>query len=97
MRCSWWPVLIRRRALLGRSSSTPPTIGPSATDEELARLADAVRANPERWIAQDVVKLSTVPTAANGAIRGLAETLATPAAAAPVASAAPWVSASFGR
>ena len=47
----------------GESGGKGVSIGPSATDEELAKLADAVRANPERWIAQDVVKLSTVPTA----------------------------------
>jgi uncharacterized circularly permuted ATP-grasp superfamily protein len=47
----------------GESGGKGVSIGPSATDEELARLAASVRANPERWIAQDVVKLSTVPTA----------------------------------
>jgi uncharacterized circularly permuted ATP-grasp superfamily protein len=37
-------------------------IGPHATDEELARLHDAVKARPRAWIAQDVVELSTAPT-----------------------------------
>ena len=38
-------------------------IGPSTPPEELAGLAEVLRAQPERWIAQEVVKLSTVPTA----------------------------------
>ncbi len=37
-------------------------IGPQATDEELARLAEAVRGDPRGWIAQRVVALSTCPT-----------------------------------
>src|SRR5215203_3347708 len=38
-------------------------IGPAAGEEELARQADVVRREPERWIAQELVHLSTVPTA----------------------------------
>jgi uncharacterized circularly permuted ATP-grasp superfamily protein len=38
-------------------------IGPSAGEEELARQADIVRREPERWIAQELVQLSTCPTA----------------------------------
>ena len=38
-------------------------IGPSASDEQIARQADAIMRLPERWIAQDLVRLSTVPTA----------------------------------
>jgi uncharacterized circularly permuted ATP-grasp superfamily protein len=38
-------------------------IGPSASEEELARQADVVRREPERWIAQELVRLSTCPTA----------------------------------
>jgi uncharacterized circularly permuted ATP-grasp superfamily protein len=38
-------------------------IGPSAGEEELARQADLVRREPERWIAQELVRLSTCPTA----------------------------------
>jgi len=37
-------------------------IGPQASDEQLARLAAQVTANPRGWIAQDVVTLSTSPT-----------------------------------
>ncbi len=37
-------------------------IGPQASDEELADLADKVRAHPRGWIAQEVVRLSTSPT-----------------------------------
>jgi uncharacterized circularly permuted ATP-grasp superfamily protein len=38
-------------------------IGPGASDEELARQADEIRRRPERWIAQELVRLSTCPTA----------------------------------
>jgi uncharacterized circularly permuted ATP-grasp superfamily protein len=36
-------------------------IGPVSTPEELEELARELRRSPERWIAQDLVKLSTVP------------------------------------
>ena len=38
-------------------------IGPTATEEEIVRQAEEIKRLPERWIAQDLVKLSTVPTA----------------------------------
>jgi uncharacterized circularly permuted ATP-grasp superfamily protein len=38
-------------------------IGPSASDGEIARQADAIARRPERWIAQALVRLSTCPTA----------------------------------
>lgn len=38
------------------------TIGPHASERELAEVAVAVRERPEAWIAQEVVRLSTVPT-----------------------------------
>ena len=39
-------------------------IGPTASEEEIARQADEiVAAAPERWIAQELVQLSTCPTA----------------------------------
>ena len=38
-------------------------IGPTASDEELARQADEINRLPEKWIAQELVHLSTVPTA----------------------------------
>ncbi len=37
-------------------------IGPQAGDEELARVRDTIVADPRRWIAQEVVQLSTSPT-----------------------------------
>lgn len=37
-------------------------IGPDASRAELAELAEAVRADPAAWVAQDVVVLSTHPT-----------------------------------
>jgi uncharacterized circularly permuted ATP-grasp superfamily protein len=36
-------------------------IGPSSSAEELDALAKELRAHPERWIAQELVRLSTVP------------------------------------
>jgi uncharacterized circularly permuted ATP-grasp superfamily protein len=38
-------------------------IGPSTPADELEALAEVLRVAPERWIAQEVVRLSTVPTA----------------------------------
>jgi uncharacterized circularly permuted ATP-grasp superfamily protein len=38
-------------------------IGPNTPADELDALADVIRADPERWIAQELVRLSTVPTA----------------------------------
>jgi uncharacterized circularly permuted ATP-grasp superfamily protein len=38
-------------------------IGPTASDEQIAIQADAIRRRPERWIAQELVRLSTCPTA----------------------------------
>ncbi len=38
-------------------------IGPTSTEEEQARQAEEIRREPERWIAQELVNLSTVPTA----------------------------------
>ena len=37
-------------------------IGSTATDDEIAIQAKLLRASPDRWIAQEVVRLSTVPT-----------------------------------
>jgi uncharacterized circularly permuted ATP-grasp superfamily protein len=44
------------------SGGTGVFIGPVATDAQIAHQADLLRAEPRRWIAQDVVRLSTVPT-----------------------------------
>jgi uncharacterized circularly permuted ATP-grasp superfamily protein len=38
-------------------------IGPGASDEEVARQAAEIGRRPERWIAQELVRLSTCPTA----------------------------------
>jgi uncharacterized circularly permuted ATP-grasp superfamily protein len=46
----------------GESGGRGVTIGPHADERELAELGQRVRSHPERWIAQDVVSLSTVPT-----------------------------------
>ena len=37
-------------------------IGPQSTDEELAQVRAGLLADPRRWIAQDLVELSTAPT-----------------------------------
>jgi uncharacterized circularly permuted ATP-grasp superfamily protein len=37
-------------------------IGPHAQEAEIAHMREVIRGHPERWIAQDVVRLSTVPT-----------------------------------
>jgi uncharacterized circularly permuted ATP-grasp superfamily protein len=47
----------------GESGGKGVFIGPSTDPIELAGLADVIRRSPEKWIAQEVVKLSTVPTA----------------------------------
>ena len=44
-------------------------IGPQAGDEELARVREAVVANPRGWIAQEVVQLSTSPTQVGDRLR----------------------------
>jgi len=45
------------------------TIGPQASEAELERMRMVITAQPDRWIAQDVVRLSTVPTvSADGAL-----------------------------
>jgi uncharacterized circularly permuted ATP-grasp superfamily protein len=46
----------------GGSGGTGVTIGPHASDEELERLRGLISSNPDRWIAQEIVHLSTVPT-----------------------------------
>jgi uncharacterized circularly permuted ATP-grasp superfamily protein len=38
-------------------------IGPTSTDEEISAQAEMVKAQPEKWIAQELVRLSTCPTA----------------------------------
>jgi uncharacterized circularly permuted ATP-grasp superfamily protein len=47
----------------GESGGKGVTIGPQASDEEIDAIGAAIRAHPEEWIAQDVVRLSTAPTA----------------------------------
>jgi uncharacterized circularly permuted ATP-grasp superfamily protein len=46
----------------GESGGRGVMIGPHASDEEIERMRGVITAHPERWIAQDVVRLSTVPT-----------------------------------
>jgi uncharacterized circularly permuted ATP-grasp superfamily protein len=46
----------------GESGGKGVMIGPHAGEAEIARMDGLIRAHPERWIAQDVVRLSTVPT-----------------------------------
>jgi carboxylate-amine ligase len=44
-------------------------IGPRASDEELARARSLIAEQPERWIAQETVQLSTHPTFTGGRLR----------------------------
>jgi uncharacterized circularly permuted ATP-grasp superfamily protein len=46
----------------GESGGRGVMIGPHASEAELARMREVIQAHPERWIAQDLVRLSTVPT-----------------------------------
>jgi uncharacterized circularly permuted ATP-grasp superfamily protein len=46
----------------GESGGRGVTIGPHSEERELALLGERIRRHPERWIAQDLVQLSTVPT-----------------------------------
>jgi uncharacterized circularly permuted ATP-grasp superfamily protein len=47
----------------GESGGKGVFIGPTTAADQLAGLADVIRRTPEKWIAQEVVRLSTVPTA----------------------------------
>jgi uncharacterized circularly permuted ATP-grasp superfamily protein len=46
----------------GESGGRGVMIGPHADDAEIEQMREILRIHPERWIAQDVVRLSTVPT-----------------------------------
>jgi uncharacterized circularly permuted ATP-grasp superfamily protein len=46
----------------GESGGRGVVIGPHASAERLAALATTVRGDPSQWIAQELVRLSTVPT-----------------------------------
>jgi uncharacterized circularly permuted ATP-grasp superfamily protein len=46
----------------GESGGRGVLIGPQADEQEIERMRATILADPERWIAQDVVRLSTVPT-----------------------------------
>jgi uncharacterized circularly permuted ATP-grasp superfamily protein len=46
----------------GESGGKGVVIGPHASEQEIARMGERIKAHPERWIAQDVVRLSTAPT-----------------------------------
>jgi len=43
-------------------------IGPHATKEQLAKVAEEIKADPDNWIGQPVLSLSTVPTICGNAI-----------------------------
>jgi uncharacterized circularly permuted ATP-grasp superfamily protein len=54
----------------GESGGKGVMIGPHASDQEVARMGERIKAHPERWIAQDVVCLSTAPTvSSDGTLR----------------------------
>ncbi|HTA15113.1 MAG TPA: circularly permuted type 2 ATP-grasp protein [Solirubrobacteraceae bacterium] len=54
----------------GDSGGKGVMIGPHAHEQEIAHMSRLIRAHPERWIAQDVVRLSTAPTvSADGSLQ----------------------------
>ena len=50
----------------GESGGKGVMIGPQASEAQLRSIALQIEADPERWIAQEVVQLSTVPTVSPG-------------------------------
>jgi uncharacterized circularly permuted ATP-grasp superfamily protein len=54
----------------GESGGKGVIIGPTTGEEELKAVAALVRAQPEKWIAQEIVNLSTVPTAGVDGVLG---------------------------
>ena len=52
----------------GESGGRGVMIGPHAEEDEIERMRETILAHPERWIAQDVVRLSTVPTVGDGGV-----------------------------
>jgi len=46
----------------GESGGRGVMIGPHASEQEVERMRHVIAAHPDRWIAQDLVSLSTVPT-----------------------------------
>ncbi len=46
----------------GESGGRGVMIGPHASEQDIERMRGVIRAHPDGWIAQDVVRLSTVPT-----------------------------------
>jgi uncharacterized circularly permuted ATP-grasp superfamily protein len=52
----------------GESGGRGVMIGPHADEAELQRMRRVIATHPERWIAQDVVRLSTVPTVGADAV-----------------------------
>jgi len=48
----------------GESGGSGVMIGPHAGEREIEQMRQTIAAHPDRWIAQDVVCLSTVPTVA---------------------------------
>ena len=52
----------------GESGGRGVMIGPHADERELARMREVLSAQPDGWIAQDVVRLSTVPTVGPDAV-----------------------------
>jgi uncharacterized circularly permuted ATP-grasp superfamily protein len=52
----------------GESGGRGVMIGPHADEHEIERMRSVISEHPERWIAQDVVRLSTVPTVGAGGV-----------------------------
>jgi uncharacterized circularly permuted ATP-grasp superfamily protein len=52
----------------GESGGRGVMIGPHADEVEIQKMRRVISTHPERWIAQDVVRLSTVPTVGPDAV-----------------------------
>ncbi|HEX4564654.1 MAG TPA: circularly permuted type 2 ATP-grasp protein, partial [Solirubrobacteraceae bacterium] len=50
----------------GESGGRGVLIGPHAGEQEIERMRDVLRARPDKWIAQELVRLSTMPTVGDG-------------------------------
>jgi uncharacterized circularly permuted ATP-grasp superfamily protein len=46
----------------GESGGRGVLIGPHAGEQEIERMREVLRARPDQWIAQELVRLSTMPT-----------------------------------
>ncbi|GIU67992.1 hypothetical protein PsB1_2146 [Candidatus Phycosocius spiralis] len=53
---------------VGESGGNGMLIGPHATKAQISEFADKIKSDPENYIAQPTISLSTAPTFINGAV-----------------------------